>query len=175
MFHAALSAKVELHAIAANADVAIAERGQAIRVVLFGVFPVSHANECRFQQTYDGGQHFVSRELLSAEIPRDASPKFRQSFPEDSHAMVLGFIACQPPVGVIAVLLSSPGITSNRLKMAFRRWAYPHVGPRRRNCEALNSLERRLAVDDVSVRVEIPKGLLCTDAPVAARFVGDVG
>ena len=59
---------------------------------------------------------------------------------EREQAMVLGLIAHLPPARVVAVLLSTPRVPAGRLQVSVRRSADPHVGPRRRDRQRLDSL-----------------------------------
>src|SRR5207253_684010 len=98
----------------------------------------------------------------------------RQHLAEFEHAAELRAVARLAIVGVIAVLLASGRVRAGRLDVAVGIRADPHLGPRRRNGEAVQALSRCRVLDALAIgRVVGPDGAGAL-APDAADAVGDV-
>ena len=67
----------------------------------------------------------------------------------------LGVVASCPPAHVVAVLLATPRVAAGRLEVAVRARADPHVGPRRRDGQAPDPLERVWIADEPTIGVAI--------------------
>jgi hypothetical protein len=116
---AALRPKLEQKAARAQeADVTVAQRGQAVAVVVAGVLGVAHAYPRCVEQAHDGREHFFARQSAAREIATHAATELRQGVAEFDHPLELGAVAQTPPVGVIAILLAPPHIPARRLEMA---------------------------------------------------------
>src|SRR6476620_1638862 len=70
--------------------------------------------------------------------------------------MVLGLIAHLRPARVVAVLLAAASVAACRLQVPVRRSADPHVGPRRRDRQRLDSLHL-LSRKRAALRVDVLK------------------
>jgi hypothetical protein len=93
---------------------------------------------------------------------------------EGEHAVVFRAVTHLAEAGVIAILLSSPGIAAGRLNMAIGLGADPNVGPGGRDSQCLDALEGG-GVADLSAGCLIGEGVTGA-APADARLlVADIG
>jgi hypothetical protein len=95
--------------------VVVAQGGQAEGAVLAGVLLVADADQGRFEQAHDGGQHLAARQAGPRQVPLDAGANCRQGQAEGDHAVVLDLVARLPPARVVAVLLAAAGILAGGL------------------------------------------------------------
>src|SRR5258705_11273218 len=135
---ARLAPKVEPHPRAADVDVVLAQRGEAVRTILARVLVVADADERQVEESNDGGEHLLAWKPGAREVGLDARADRRKRFAERGQAVELRFVARGAPVGVVAILLASLRIAACRLHVASFRGADPDVGPGRRNGEAPN-------------------------------------
>ncbi len=144
---AALAAKFKANLVFADAGVVIAQRGQAIRVILPDIFFIAHADERGFEQAHDRGKHFVARQAGQAQVAADAGADARQGLAKSDQAREFALVACFAPAGMIAILLAAAIVAPGGLQMAARVGADPDVGPGGWNHQRADALERRGIAD----------------------------
>ena len=168
VLHAGLAVEVERDRRALDVDVAVAHRGQPVRFVLFRVLVVADADQRRFQQVHDRRDDLLLRQSALVQVLIDPLTDFRQRLPELDHVLVLRLFADLAPFLVIAVLLAPLAVTAGGLEMAVRLRADPDVGPRRRDDERLDALQRAFVGDAVTPRIAVEEAL-------AGAMAGDAG
>src|SRR4029078_318562 len=104
---AALAAKREAYAAAADVNVSVPERRQPERAVGARVLVVADANERLLEQLDDEREDLVARQARAPEILGRPPPDRRQRLREADHAVVLRVVANRAPARMIAVLLAS--------------------------------------------------------------------
>src|ERR1700719_593802 len=90
-------------------------------------------------QPNHSGQNLVARQATTAQIRLDAVPDQRQCLAETEHMLEFGFVTHLTPARMVAVLLAPAGIAPDRLEMAIRVGADPHLCPGRRDGERLET------------------------------------
>ena len=105
---AALAAEAEAQRRAVDLDVAVAQGGQAERVVGPRVLLVADADQRRLEQAHDRRQHLLARQAAAAPRSRSTRARMRGSAaPKASMRVVLGLVADVAPARVVAVLLAA--------------------------------------------------------------------
>src|SRR4051812_32907661 len=170
MLYARLPAKIELELGAPDRSMSVAQGGKSVRAVLLCVFLIADAHERGLEQPDDGGNDLLAGQALALEVALDAASQARQGLGEGDRPLVLRLVARLAPQLVIAVLLSPPCVTPGGLDVAARVGAYPHLGPRRRDCQGADTRER-LAVSDRRAVGAAVRERLARLAPRDARFI----
>src|SRR3712207_1027186 len=75
---------------------------------------------------------------------------------------------------MVAVLLSPARVAAGRLKMAVCKWAYPHVGPRGRDAQPVDTLDRRLIANHTFRAVHVDKTFAAPNSTKPRLRVGRV-
>lgn len=170
----AFPAKLELDRRTRNADVASTQRGKPERIVLTRIFLVAHPDPADLEQSHDRCQDFLPREPGQREIARDLPANAGQLFAEGQHPAVFGRVADLAPALMIAMLLSSPYISTCRLNVAVGEWTDPNVSPCRRDDEGADTLQLCGITDDLAFSVCIDETFAAPPPFVARRIIGDV-
>src|SRR5687768_11232606 len=124
----------------------VLERSKAERVVLLLVLVIADTHACSLQQVDHGCKHFVARHTGQLLILVDSFADVTQSLAKGEHAPEFRLIPNVAVGGVVSVLFTSPRVAANRLDVSVRRGADPYIGPRGRNDEPSNPLERRFVL-----------------------------
>ena len=140
---AALALEVEAQLRAVDVDVAVLEGGQAIALVLLGVFVAADPDEGRLQKIDDGGENLLTRQAAQSQMLSDLLADIRQALGEVQHVMVLGALADLPKARMITVLFAPSGVAARGLDVPIRFRADPNIGPGRRDGERLDALQGR--------------------------------
>jgi hypothetical protein len=138
-------------------DVAVAQRGEAVRAVLAPVALVAHAHEVRSQQRTIAASTFSRGNPGQREIAVDCRANRGQAARELRQAMELVLVALRAPILVIAILLAAAHVAARRLQMALVVRADPDVGPCGRYGETANASERRGVAHGAAARVDVPE------------------
>lgn len=128
-------------------------RGQAIGSVLLGVALGPDAEEPAIEQPDGAGEHALAPERPAAEMPFRGLAQAGQGPREAHHLVELLPVSALPPGGVVEVLSPARCIRPDRLDVAVRIRADPDVGPRRRDHESPDAVERLPLVDPLPVLV----------------------
>src|SRR4029434_4011559 len=157
MLFAGLATKPESDRAGANVGMAILQGGQSIRLVVACIFVIPDANERRFEQTDDCGEHFLARQAAAAQIACDAPADFWQGTAESDHSIVLGLVAEISPIRMIAVLLTAADIAPGGLEVAIGIGTNPDIFPGRRNRQPLYSRKHVGVANSISAGIKISK------------------
>jgi hypothetical protein len=171
---AALAAEAELDLAAVDLHVAVAQRGQAVGLVLARILVIPDAHHGRFEQVDDGRQHLLARQAGQAEGAVDFLADLRQRLAELDHALVLHLVAHLAPFGVVAVLLAPARVAPGGLQVAVGLRADPDLGPGRRDGQRLDAFQGGFVVDRLAARVEVAKAVALRLAADAGPVVEDV-
>ena len=134
-----------------DARVLVAQGGEPVRAVVARVLVVPDPDERRLQQLYDGREDLLAGNALQGQIGIDASPHRGQRRREERQAVELDPVAERGPVRVVPVLQPSSCVATDCLQMRVGEVADPHVGPRGRDDDAADPLQRRVVVDPRAV------------------------
>jgi hypothetical protein len=154
---AALAGKAEAHLVSIDGDMVILESGEAVAAVLFGVVVIAYADERGFQKMYDGRQHLFARQPSQAHVLLYFLPDRRQRTSKSDDVFVFSALPHLAKKSVIAILFASLRIASRRLNVTIGKSAYPHINPRRWDCQSLNPLQRVRFGQLRSVRTRVNK------------------
>jgi len=171
---AALAAELEFHARAAHLHVAVAHGGEAEGVVLLGIALVADANRGALEEPHDERQHLAARQPGKGDVGARLAADARQRLGEFHQMVELVGVAHLSPARVVAVLLAAARVAARDLEMSALVAADPHVGPRGRNHEEPDALERRLVGDAPAFRVEVLERLAAGLAHVALLAVARI-
>src|SRR5437867_5181796 len=128
---AAFATKAEVDVRSDHLDMAVSQRGQSERAVLFSILLVADADSGLLEEPDDRGQHLLQRHPGPFQVAVRLLADLWQGRCEGQHPVVLDRIADLAPARVIAILLAPSSITPGRLEMAPRVGADPDFGPRR--------------------------------------------
>src|SRR5262245_2566716 len=98
----ALAAELEVHLLAANANMPVAKRRQAERIIALRILLVADADQALLEQLDDGGKHFFARQACAREIGARTRADLRQRSSKRREPLVLRFVPHATPLGVIA-------------------------------------------------------------------------
>ncbi len=116
-----------------EADMAVAQRGQAVGTVLPAVGVVPHPQQCVVQQRHDDRQHLLPRMTRQGQVATQRAAQHGQRVAEGDDTVELVLTATTGPVPVVAVLLATADVTPCRLQMPVRIGADPDLAPCRRD------------------------------------------
>ena len=119
--------------VAADADVVLLHRREAVRIVLLGILFVSDADHRCFEQRNDRREDFFARQARACEIAADRSPDAGQGFRERDHAVEFRLVADLAPARVVAILLAAASVPTGCLEMPARIGRDPNIGIGRGN------------------------------------------
>src|SRR5947209_18651913 len=111
----------------------VVERCQAKRVVFSHILFVPNTHKGRIQQTYNGCEHFFTRESREREVMGNSFTNLRKCPGEGDDLIVLCLVAYLAPLRMIAILLASLCIAPGCLDVASRIRADPDISPGRWN------------------------------------------
>ena len=131
------------------------ERRKTVAAVVVRVLLAADPEEPAVEQRDREREHPVPGERGLAEQPPDPAPRRRQRLGETEHLVELLAVAVLAPRGVVQVLAPPCLVGPDRLKVAVRRRADPHVPPRGRDREAADPLEGLGIPDRPSALVQI--------------------
>src|SRR5437763_517072 len=114
----ALALELELDALAAHLDVAIAQRREAERVVLLRIAFVAHADACSLEQLHDRREHLRARQSCLLHVLLYALADVRQRLPELDHVLELVRVAPLAPALVVAILLAPARVAARGLQVS---------------------------------------------------------
>src|SRR5207248_4019354 len=126
---AALAAKLKLDALAVDARVAIAQRGEAEGVVLLGVTRVADAKASAFEQLHDGREHLAAWHARKRDIAADVAANTGQRAREIAQALELVRVADLAPFWMVPVLLAPARVATGGLEMSPLVCTDPDVAP----------------------------------------------
>ena len=170
---AALAAEPEQQAaVADELHVAVAQRRQAIAVVVARVLGVADAHARRVEQADDDREDLFPGQSGQREVAAQAPAQPRQSFAECRHALELGAVAEQPPLRMVAILLSAACVASGRLQVPVRLAADPDVFVSGRDRKARDALELGL-VGQLLVAEHVDELVALANAPDARQLASD--
>ena len=125
-------------------------------MVVLGVLLRAHPKEADVQKPNGAREHPVPAEVLPAgELLGDGAAQVRERPRKGHHPVELGVVPADSPAGVVDVLAPPAGIQAHCLDMAVGDRADPDFGPRRRDDEGPDALERVRVGDPTAPRVEI--------------------
>jgi len=171
---AALAAELELDARAVHLHVPVAHRREAEGVVLLGVALVADADAGALEQPNDERQHLAARQSLQRHVGAHLAAHARQHARELGKMVELVGVAHFTPARVVAVLLSSARIAAGCLQVAAFIAADPDIGPRRRDRERLDPLERVPGRQFLALRVEVFESVAGVSARVALLAIAGI-
>ena len=161
-------------AVVHECGVAVAQRRQAIALVVAHVRFVADPCAGHVEQAHEDRQHLVARQARQREIAPQSPPQLRQRFAERDHAVEFRVVAQHSPFRVIAVLLAPSRVAPGRLQVPIRVHADPHVLVGGRNGETGNALQRGAIPDRAMIRMAIDKAFAQANACNAGFGIGDV-
>ena len=127
----ALGLVVEDRRAALDPQVALAQRGEPVGLVLVGVALAADAEEPEVEQPHGAGEHAVADEPAAAEVLDDAAAQLRQRGGEVEHLVELLAVAVLAPFLVVEVLLAPGVVDPGRLDVPVGLRADPDLLPRR--------------------------------------------
>ncbi len=133
MLHAALAAELEAHGAALYLNVAIAQGGQPIGLVVAQVALVADADQRVVEQAHHQRHDFLSIKARAGQVHLQLRAQFWQGLGKGQHAPVLVLVTQFAPLGVVAVLLATASVAAGGLQVALRVAANPHIGVGRRD------------------------------------------
>ena len=172
---ARLALEPEAQARSLDADVPVAEGGEAEALVVAGVGGVADADQRGVEQPDDGGDHLLAPEPAAAEIGLDGAAQPRQRAGEVDQVGVFHLVAAGGPAVVVAVLLAAAGVLAGRLQVAVVAGGDPDVGPGRRHRQRGDAVEDRGIGDGAAVRPDVGEaaaGAAAADARLGVAAVG---
>ena len=152
----------------------VLQRGEPKRSIRTRVLVVADANQRRFEQAHDGGEHLRARNARQAQVGGNAPAQPGQMFGEGQHAVVFRAIAQLAPFQVIAVLIAAARIASGRLQMAVGTPTDPDVRIRRWNRELANARHDPGIANRRATRIEVLEIRSAPFAPESWLVIADV-
>jgi hypothetical protein len=174
VLYSALAAELEAQLGAIDRDVTSAQRCEPVRLVVARQILRPHADERTLQQPHHGREHFVTRESLQEDVALDSLPDLPDDFAEVEEALELRALAISPETGMVAVLLAPARVTRGDLEVSVLVRADPDVGPRRRDHERAEALNRVLGDDKTAIGVVVREAATAALAADARDDVADV-
>ncbi len=153
MIDARFSAELKMNMLAMNFNVRVADRGEAERIIVAGVFLIADADERFFEELHERGKNFFARQSFELEVAFGRPANFGKRFPKGNHAVEFRFIARLPPQRVITVLLAFAGIDAGSLDVSVIGGANPDAGPCGRDDEGADTVERGGVADFLPVGI----------------------
>ena len=141
----ALPVEAELDGRAGDLDVVGLERRQPEAAVLAAVLVVADTDERAVEQRDHERLDLAPRQARPGEIVAQRRAELRQRRAEVGEAVELRAVTDLAPPRVVPVLLAAAGVPARRLQVPSRIRADPHIGPGRRNGEAVDPLPVRSA------------------------------
>ena len=175
---AALALEVEAQLRPLDIQMPRAQRGEAVTVVIPGIFAVADTDQRLVEKADDGRQHLLPRGAAAAHVRIDALAYAREKLGKVDEALVFVQVAHAPPIIVVAVLLPPPGIPTGGLDVPVRVGADPHLAPGRRHGELAYTGESGLIADQLTGRrpvAEAGAGSFAPDAGLEIRNIGEAG
>src|SRR5262245_55439221 len=151
----ALAAEEERHLVAGNVNVPIAQRRETVRLVLFGVLVIAHANQRCFEQPHDRCEDFLLWQFRQGKVFRDPHPYPGKQVSKIQHALELRTVANLAPARVVSVLFAITVISADGLEVSLRRWTDPDIFPCGRDREGAYAFQGFGIADDTIVRVDV--------------------
>ncbi len=168
------AAEVEVDLRAVDIDVAVAQGGEAVGLVLAGVLFVAYADVGGLHDAEDGGEDFFAGHAGEGEVAVDALADGGEDGGEELHAGVLGLVAGLAPAGVVAELLAAAGVAAGGLEVGVGDGGDPDIAPGGRDDEGLNAGEGFGVADGGLAGVEVAEGFAVAEAVNAGGGVSDV-
>jgi hypothetical protein len=162
---AALAGVLEGELALAAGHVLTADRRQAERAVLGGVLLSARAEEVKVDQPHRGGQHPVPAQPRPLQMALDHRPDPWQRAAELHHPVEFLPVPALPPQLVVQVLAAASRIGAQRLDVAARLRADPHIFPGRRDHQRFDAGERRRVGERRAVRGEVAEAGPAPAAP----------
>jgi hypothetical protein len=146
---AALADELERQrAVPPDHDVLLAQRREAVRLVLAGVLLAADAEEAEVEQPHGAGQHPGAAEVRGRlQVGDDPLAGSGEPRGELEDPVVLGQVPLDAPGVVVAVLPAALGVHAGGLDVPVRDRADPHVLPRGRQDELGDPLQDGGVVD----------------------------
>jgi hypothetical protein len=129
------------------------QRGDAIRIVLLGVLLAARPEVAEVEQVQGEREHPVALEAVAAKVGGDAASHVGQRARHLQHPIELLLVALVLPLLVVEVLAAACRVCSDRLDVSVRVGADPHLLPRGRDHQVLDSLQRCGVGDRCVVRL----------------------
>jgi hypothetical protein len=137
----ALPAELEADGSARDFRVLIAHGRQTERFIVLRVLLVADTDERLLEQLHDGGEHLFSRKPAPAQILFGPRANAAERACERDQTSIFHVVANLAPARMIAILLASARVAADYLNVSERVGADPHLRPRRRDHERLDSME----------------------------------
>jgi len=155
-------------------QVTVAQRCQAVRLVLLRIGFIAHPHQRVGQQRDHHRQHLLARETAALEVAAQAPPQRWQRLAEGDGAVELAGVANGRPVGVVAVLFAPARVAAGGLQVAIGAGTDPHGGIGRWNGQRADALQGGGIAHGMTIGIAIGKTLAGADAAETGLGVIDV-
>src|SRR5258706_624669 len=171
---AALAPEREAQRRALHADVAPAQRGQAVGAVGARVLVVADPDQGLVEQANHGREQLAAAEISRAQVALDALAQLGQRLAELQHPAEFRLVARFPVRRVVAILLAAPRVASGGLDVPGGVGTDPNFGPGRRNGERVEAPARGGIADPLAVRRVVGPSRPRAAPAYSGGYVGDI-
>ena len=137
----------------------LADRGEAVGVVLLGVRLAADAEEAQLEQAHRTRQYALARHAVEADVVGDLLAELGKTAGEAQDPVVLLAVPRRSPLVVVAVLAATLGVHPGGLDVPVRVRADPHVLPGRRDGQRLDASDHLVVGDALAVGLRVGEAL----------------
>ena len=153
----------------------VAERCQTKRSIVPRVFVIADSDQRLLEKLDDSREDLLSGQFRTAKIASGTSANRRQRLGKADEPVVLGLVAYDAPLRMIAILLSAAGVSTYGLKVSSWIGGNPHVLPRGRYDQRTDARQLAWIADLAPVTIDVLKGRAVPDTfdprPSVGRIV----